>query len=232
MAFPSTYADIKAEVIARLRLDATADASRTGDWINQVYAEVCVETEALQDYCTMALTANSAVYTLDVDILRFKEMYVTPSGQGQSRPLIPVSIEAILQMSASNGATAAQSGSVTHYAVLGLTKIQFYPTPYAADTITAYYVKLPTALSGSTDVPELPEPYASNCLTEGACFQAAMFLKDPDALLYKQNYDQSVRALRGHLRRKVGAMTQAFRLVGSDNYPPHDPSTDIRRRAS
>ena len=229
MAFPSTFADIYNEVIDRVRLDSTADLSRTKDWVNQVYAEVCVETEAVQDYSTMTLTANSAVYTLDTSILRMKQMYVTPSGQGQSRPLVPTSIEQILEWSASSGATASNQGSVTHYALIGTQKIHFYPTPAAADVVTLYYVKLPTALSAAGDVPVLQEPYVSNCLVEGAAYQAAMFLKDPDALLYKQNYDQALRSLRGHLRRKEGSMTRQFRVTSGASYAPNDPSTDIRR---
>lgn len=228
MSYPSTFADIKTEVIDRVRLDSTADASRVSDWVNQIYAEVCVETEAVQTVATMTLTANTAVYTLDTGLLRIKQMYVTPSGQGQSRPLVPTSLEQIFEWSASNGAAATNTGSVTHYAVFGTQNIQVYPTPSRADVITIYYVKLPTALSAAGDVPVLQEPYVSNCLVEGACFQAAMFLKDPDALLYKQNYDQAVRSLRAHLRRKEGSMTRQFRVTRAGSGIPHDPSTDVR----
>jgi len=215
-------------VIARVRLDATADLAATKDWINQVYAEVCVETEALQDTTTISLTGGTAVYTLSTSIMRIKQMYVSASADAPSRPLIPTSIEQLLEWSASNGAQATAQGSVTHYAMLGLQKIQFYPTPAASDTVTAYYVKLPTALSSASDVSVLQEPYSSKLLIEGACYQAAMFLKDPDALLYKQNYDEALRAYRGHLRRKGGAMTQAFRLTGGTAYVPHDRSVDVR----
>lgn len=228
MAFPSTFADIYGEVISRVRLDATADLAKTKDWVNQTYAEVCVETEALQDTTTITLSAGTSTYTPATSILRIKQMYVTPSGQAQSRPLVPTSVEQILEWSASNGAQAANTGSVTHYAQLGVQKLMFYPTPSAADVVTVFYVKLPTALSSDSDVPVLQEPYVSNCLTEGACFQAAMFLKDPDALLYKQNYDESLRAFKAHLRRREGAMTRQFRITRGDAIVPHDPSTDVR----
>lgn len=187
-----------------------------------------METEALQDYATMTMTASTAVYTLDAGVLRIKQMYVTPSGQGQSRPLVPTSIEQILEWSSSNGASSSNTGSVTHYALLGTQNIQFYPTPASADVVTIYYVKLPTALSGAGDVPVLQEPYVSNCLVEGACFQAAMFLKDPDVMLYKRNYDEAMKSLRGHLRRKEGSMTRQFRLTRGDSVVPHDRSTDVR----
>lgn len=176
----------------------------------------------------MSLTANTAVYTMPTAVIRIKQMIVTPSGQGASRPLIPTSIEQILEWSASNGANSTANGYVTHYALLGIQDIQYYPTPTAADVVTMYYVKLPTALSADADVPVLQEPYVSSCLTEGACYQAAMFLKDPDALLYKKNYDDAMRSLRGHLRRREGAMTRQFRITRGDSVIPHDRSTDIR----
>lgn len=230
MAFPSTFSSIYTEVIDRVRLDADADTSRVKDWVNQVYAEVCIETEAIQDYSTMTMTAAQAVYTLDTSISRIKQMYVTPSGQGPSRPLQPTSIEQILEWSASNGATQTSNGSVTYYAVFGITDIQFYPTPAAADVVTVYFVKLPTALSGDSDVPALGEPYASNCLVEGACFEAALFIKDPDAQLYKLRYDDAVKKLRGHLRRREGSMTRQFRDTRGGPGIPHDPSVDLVRR--
>lgn len=227
MAFPSTFLSIYTEVIDRVRLDPD-DTDKVKDWVNQVYAEVCIETEAIQDYSTMNLTASQAVYTLDTSISRIKQMYVTPSGQGPSRPLVPTSIEQILEWSASNGAAQAANGSVTHYAVFGITDIQFYPTPNAADVVTVYFVKLPTALSGDSDVPALGEPYVSNCLVEGACFEAALFLKDPDAQLYKLRYDDAVKKFRGHLRRREGSMTRQFRITRGDAVTPHDRSTDVR----
>lgn len=189
---------------------------------------MCIETEAVQDYADMTLTSGSAVYTLDTSILRIKQMYVTPSGQGQSRPLRPVSLEQILEWSASNGATASNQGSVEYYALLGTQKIHFYPTPSGTDTVTIYYVKLPTALSADADVPVLQEPYVAECLISGACYKAALFLKDPDAILFRQDYDQAIRKLRGHLRRKAGSMTKQFRITRGGTSAPHDPSTDIR----
>jgi hypothetical protein len=211
-----------------VRLDATADVSKAKDWVNQVYADVCVQTEALQDYADMVATANTSVYDLDTDIVRIKQMYVTPTGQGQSRPLIPTSIEQILEWSYSNGATSTNSGAITHYAMFGIQKIQFYPTPTAADTITVYYVKQPTALDLDADIPVLQEPYVSNLLVNGACFEAAVFLKDPDALLFKQLYDEGLKEYRSHLRAREGSMTRQFRFTGGDRVTPHDRSVDIR----
>lgn len=227
MAFPSTFTDLQNEVIAKVRLDSTNDLQKVKDWINRVYADICIDTEAIQGVATMTLTANTSQYTLDSALLRIKQMYVTPSGQQQSRPLVPTTVEQILEWSASNGATTSNQGSVTHYAQYGVDQIYFYPTPYAADTITVYYVKLPTALSSGTDVPSLQEPYVTECLVNGACYQAAVFLKDPDAELFKRDFEQARARFRGHLRRKQGSMTQGFRITQGQPVRPHDPSADV-----
>lgn len=226
MAYPSTFLDIYTEVIDKVRLDATADVSRVKDWVNQVYADVCIKTEAIQDYATVTLTANQAIYTPDTSIIRVKQMYVTPTGQQQSRPLIPTSLEQILEWSA--GGASTNNGYVTHYAMMGLDRIMYWPTPTAADVVTIFYVQQPTALTNNTDVPVLMEPYVSNLLVNGACYEAAVFLKDPDAVLFAQAYEKELREFRAHLRRREGAMTRQFRITRGDYHVPHDPSTDVR----
>ena len=211
-----------------MRLDPIADLQRAKDWVNQTYSEVAVELEVLQDVDTMTLTASQYLYVLDSAISRIKQMYVTPTGQGQSRPLVPTSVEQLLEWSSANGNSTANQGSVTHYAMVGLTDIQFFPTPRAADVVTLTYVKIPDALVATTDVPIFQEPYNSSCLIEGACYKAAMFLQNPDAVLYKQNYDAAVARFRGHLRRREGSMTRQFRMTRGSMVIPSDPSIDIR----
>lgn len=179
----------------------------------------------------MTLTSGTATYTLDPSLSRIKAMYCTPINGTQLAPLQPVSIEQILLWStATGGATGVNTGGATHYALMGLNDIYVYPTPSAADVITVFYVKAPTPLSAPTDVPALPEPYATNALTAGALYQACLFLKDPDALTYKQDFERAKMDLRGHLRRKEGAGTKQFRVLSDRPWVyPHDPSTDIRQ---
>jgi hypothetical protein len=226
VAYPSTFLDIQNQVIAKLRLDSTADLQRVKDYINRAYAETCVETEALQTFATMNTTEDVRSYTLPVAIVRIKQMTLTPSAGSPSRPLIPVSLEQILEWSAN---TSDTSGQTTHYAINGLTELVVWPTPNSSDdVITVWYVKQPTALSANTDVPALPEPYATRCLENGACYEAALFAKDPDAQIYRSEYEVAKGHLRGQLRRLQGAMTQQFRITRGDMLVPHDPSTDVR----
>lgn len=227
MAYPSTFADLQTSVIAKLRLDSTADLQKAKDYLNRAYAETCIETEALQDVTTQALTPGTYSYSLPSAVVRIKQMTITASN-GTSRPLVPVSIEQILEWQSQYATPATAYGDVTHYALIGLSKIILFPTPQAADTLNLWYVKQPTALSGSSDVPAIPEPYATRCLENGAAFELALFAKDPDAPVYKAEFELAKRQLRSHLRRVQGAMTQQFRITRGDRIAPHDPSTDIR----
>lgn len=43
--YASTFATIKDAVIKKLRLDATLDDTRVGEWINQVYATAAIDTD-------------------------------------------------------------------------------------------------------------------------------------------------------------------------------------------
>lgn len=227
MAFPSTYADIKTSVYNNVRLDSTLDATKVADWINQIYAQVCVEAEANITSATMTMTANAASYTLPSGILRIKEMYVTPVGSTQTTPLTQIPLDKILSWrSASAGSTT--SGGATHYALLGLTELEVWPTPASADVITVYYVALPTALSGASDVAILQEPYVSDVLIYGASTRAAEFKKDPDAAYYRQLYTDSLRRFRAHLTRRQGNVTTQFEVRGQRSVVAHDPSTDSR----
>jgi parallel beta-helix repeat protein len=64
LAYPSTFKDLQDNVIAKVRLDATADRPKVKDWINRYYSRICVENEVTQTSATMVVTAGVASYTL------------------------------------------------------------------------------------------------------------------------------------------------------------------------
>ena len=227
MAFPSTFVDLQNDVIQRLRLDATADLAKVKDWINQVYAQVCVETEANVTVATMALTAGTSSYTLSSSIERIKGMFVTPVGGQASQPLLPITLDELIKRRSASNAATATSGSVTHYALLGLSEFEVWPTPASADTITVYYSALPTALSADADVPILHEPWASKLLFNGAAAEAADYKGDPAENDYRAIFEDQLRRYRTHLSLK-GPRPNQFQVVSSSPFPLHDPSTDVR----
>jgi hypothetical protein len=187
-----------------------------------------IETEAYVTAADMAMTANVNSYTLPSAVSRIKGMFVTPVGSVATQPLRQATLDQILAWRQAGGGNAVANGYVTHYAILGGTDIEVYPTPQAADVLTIYYVSLPTALSANADTPTyLPEPYASKVLEYGTLAEAADFKGDPSEQEYRALHADWMHRLRSHLTRKMGGLPGQFSLYPSRQLRPHDPSTDI-----
>ncbi len=228
MAFPSTFANLQASIISRLNLDATADLAATKDCINQAYSEVCIETEAIQTSNTITLTPGTASYTLSSfltnAIVRIKAMSITYGGVTYP-PLTMIDLDPLLRRRVGAGGTAVATGTATHYAVDGMTTLELYPTPLSADTLTVWYVAQPTALSGDSDVPAIPEPYATRCLIAGGAWQMSDTTGDPGGPSYGQDFELWKQKFRAHLNRRRGAQPGQFVWFPGGPNVPHDPAT-------
>jgi hypothetical protein len=230
MAFPSTFADLQAAVIAKTRLDPNnaADVSKVKDWINQTYSRVCLETEAIQASTTQTLTPNVNQYALSATIQRMKYMVAQQAGQTfYGPPLRLTSLDEILWRRKSSGGGVITNGTATHYAFSAPNFIDVWPTPGAADTLLIYYVAAPPVLTNGTDVPQIDEPYASKLLEYGALMEAADYIKDVmSSYIYPQTFTDWLMRFRQHLSRSQGTQSLDFRLPAG-NWLPHDNSTDI-----
>lgn len=226
MAYPSTLADIRNAVVAKVRLDPTNDKTKVNDWINQVYADANLRVEANIGIVTMTLTAQQPSYTLPSQVLRIKEMYVTPIGAIQSAPVRLTSLDDILTKRRASGG-AILGGYLTHYALNGINDFEVYPTPAGADSITMWCLLAPTALANDTDTPIFEEPFASKILEYGALAEAADWRGDPSEMDYRQMYEMWLQKYRSHLTRKMGGQAGQFEVYPGRQFPPHDPSTDV-----
>src|SRR5262245_5356297 len=233
MAYPSTFLDLQWLVVKKLRLDADPTAG-TGpdlqlvkDFINQIYVEVCETTEATQTAGTANLVAGSPSYLLPFQIIRIKQVVVRSiTGQGDSPPLIETSLDDILRRRQSSGAVSSTRSSPTHYALVNLTELEFWPTPSSADGLIFYYVAQPAALSANTDIPLIYEPYATRLLSYGALAEAADYLREPGEANYRQLYQYWETRFRQSLNRRKGGHTKQFLATGA--YYPSEPSVDVR----
>ena len=229
MAFPSTFADIQASVIAKARLDPNnaADVSKVKDWINQAYYRVCLETECVQAQTTLALTANVSQYTLPAAVQRIKWMVAQQQGQTfYGPPLRLTSLDDILFRRKASGGGVVSQGTATFYAFSAPSFVDLWPTPGQADTLLIYYVAFPPVLSAAGDLPQIDEPYASELLELGALIDASDYIKDIMAgYIYPQQFQDAMYRLRQHLSRMQGTQSLVFRIPGGDSFP-HDNSTD------
>jgi hypothetical protein len=215
VAYPSTFKDLQDNVIAKVRLDATADRPKVKDWINRYYSRICVENEVTQTSATMTVTPGVASYTLPAAILRIKDIVGAPPGGGYGPPLEAVSLDQILAWRQTGTVAPISNQTSTRYALAGQNELELFPTPANADTLLIYYVYLPTPLSADADVPVLQEPYATECLEYGACFEAAAFKGDPAAGDWHSLYADAASRLTRHLSRRVTGNTGQLRVVGT-----------------
>lgn len=222
MAYPTTYADLRTRIIAKARLDSTADATKVNDAINIAYAQAVVENELLVSTATTTLTANSGTYDLSSAsaIQRIKAVYLTSGGVAYA-PLKAVGLDDIIRRRQSSTAT----GIVEVYCLSGYKTLDLYPTPGSADTLTWYYVALPTALSSDSDVPIISEPYGARVIEYGALVQMGEFKGDPMLSEWQQQHDVWSARLRAHLNRRKSGQPGTFEFVPDNGDPPHDPAT-------
>ena len=139
--------------------------------------------------------------------------------------MAPVSLQRMLEF---RQGSPGNYETPMYYTMLGLTEIEFFPTPRGTETFTIYYVKAPTVLSGDSNVPEIPEPFASKCLEYGALAEAADFKRDDMLQNYQQRYLEWIGKLRAHITRKHGGVPESMLVYGERPWAPHDPSTDLR----
>jgi hypothetical protein len=209
MAYPSTFLDLQTAVKAELRLDpGTADDNKIKDAINIAYVMAVVELEANVPITPVstALVAGTSVYTLDPLVARIIQMYILPAGSTQTDPpLERVALDEILQMRANGGDILQPLMRPDRYSLTGLSRLDLWPTPPAADSLKTIYVAQPTALSANGDIPILVEPYASQLLFYAACAERlASFKDDPRIDYYRERQQEWTERYRDHLDQKGG----------------------------
>ena len=227
MPYPQTFVGIQDSVIAKLRLDDT-DTNRdlVKDWINQSYAQVAEETQALQQAGVATLTSGSATYALPDKLIELKQVVARSESETLvGPPLERVSLDTILRWRSGNGGTSPVTGGVCAYALLGLDQLELWPTPTDAGVIEFYYSYLPDALVNDGDIAEFQEPWGSKCLEYGALVQAAEMQADPLLDRWQQDFQDMKTRFRVHMTRRGGSVDQ-FPVYRSRLYPRNN-SADV-----
>lgn len=225
--YASTATTIVNSVVAKLRLDAVADAAKTLEWVNQVYTNVATTTRYYSGSSAgAALTAAATSQALPTTIVELE--YATATYGGQSLVMMLVDFDRLLQMR--QGQSGA-SGPPLFYSLRKGT-VEFFPAAAGGEIITYYGATIPNAMVLG-DIPDLPEPFASKLLEYGACVEAADFKNDARLYFwYQQAYGTWMGQFIAFLNQRKTQAGRAFPIQGPDGRPftspfvPHDPSSD------
>lgn len=137
-------------------------------------------------------------------MLEIEELYFTSSAYLLERLSVPALLQKRL--------TGSPSSPVLYYALAGANMLQFYPTPTTTDTLTAYYIPTPNALSGPTDDPSsatlggIPVQL-HEAIEFYACFKGGSYDDDQSSSQgqrYHDLYDKEIARYHKVLRRKGG----------------------------
>lgn len=139
-------------------------------WTNDAQREIALHNDLLQATGTTALLANQDQYTLPADVLNLQALKIG------TRRLTFMTKEDAFQRDDN------APGDPQYYSVFG-TKLDLYPTPIKAETMTIYYTRRPVEITLITAEPELPVQY-HNRIVEYCLAQAYELDADWDS--YKQ----------------------------------------------
>lgn len=225
MAFPSTRLELRTMVENAIRLLDSDDASKVNDWLNLAYAEAAEAVKWFEGSSTgAALAAGATSQAIPATILELED--VTCSYGGVAPPLRQVSWEELLQ----RRKYGSQGGPPLWYCVRKA-NVEFHPAAQGGEILTYYGSQLPTSyLANDTDVPDFPEPFATNLLYYGACIKACEFKNDLLQLGgFQQQYAAWMGRFQAFLNQREGSGSLAFPVYPGppgSSVPPHDRSSD------
>lgn len=226
-AYSSTFQDAQGEVMDKLRLDTTADLTKTKAWLNQILLDIAVTSRYFSGSAAgAALAAAAASQALPATLVELE--YVTVTYGGQTAYMTPIGFDKLLMLQ-----VTASSGPPTFYTLRKGT-VNFWPAAAGGEVLTYYGATLPDAMSANSDVSGLPEPYATKLLVYGACIEAADFKNDMRLYFYYQNaYAAWKASFQAYLNTRMTQAARAFPVYGPDGRPfsspylPHDVSSDF-----
>lgn len=227
----STFVELKTEVASEIgSINVTDDATALGRELNRGVRRILRQPPYVYMTSQTVTPGANADYTLATSILVMNEAYFT---QGTTNyDLERVSLQDILRL---RKAATTAAGPARYYALVGANKLAFYPTPAAADTLTMYYVPVPTAMSADANDPStatyglIPVDY-HDLIARYAMARMASFADDASAAQgsrYWQEFNEGLKDMKRELHRLGGRRLPRARLKGRRSVLS-DPSIVVR----
>ncbi|GIV03982.1 MAG: hypothetical protein KatS3mg015_2812 [Fimbriimonadales bacterium] len=221
--------------VVGMSTSTSADLALIDSWVNEAVIQFLKDTKLNVLKASLSVTAGSADYVLDTDILALKDIWYEPANGNGSPVLEPVDSLEIIRMRQYEGAAAA---SVMYYAIEGAHLLMLHPAPQSSsDKIHLLYVPRPTAsLAATSDSPadatrgNIPPEYHP-ILEEYVLWKAARAEEhkpSENGQVFLAGYERGVAKTRADLNRKAGVFLPRKVLTRGRGRVAVTPGTDLR----
>lgn len=207
---------------------ATANSATSNEytlflsWLNESVVQFLRKTKVFKRTASLSVTATSADYTLDTDILAFEDVTYTPA-DGSQRSLQQIDSAEIREMRLQ---TTTTSMPPEFFAYEGQV-IMLYPSPQSSsDALHVVYVPRPSsALAATADAPSatayggIPAEYHP-VLESYVKWKAAEHANDKSSqngAMFREQWEQGLTETRVSEQRKAGMRIGAVN-VGKRNW--------------
>ena len=221
--------------VARVSGLSTSDATELAlidGWVNEAVEQFNRETKLNVRKAAMTVTAESADYQLDTDILAMQALWYAPA-DAQSALLTQLSPETLIQRRL---VETGESTAPRYYALAGGNTIMLWPTPQSSDeTLHILYVPRHTALAATADspaatangnVPEeyhpILEAYAKWKACESEDHRTSQF-----GNVFKEEWNLGVARVRAEVKKKAGVNVPSV-SIGRPRHVPVGNGVDVR----
>lgn len=143
--------DFRRRVSKTLGIENTTSGDQTeiDEAVNEGVLDILRISNVTVEKGTTTLTADVEDYTLDTDILRIIDLYVTGS-DSRTYSWEQLAVPELLRLRRTN---SDLTDTVRYYALAGSSTLLVYPTPSTADEVTIYYVPRPTEMTDAAHDP-------------------------------------------------------------------------------
>jgi len=210
----------------------TGDLQLIDGWVNDAVEQFLRETKLNVATASLAVTAGTADYTLDTDILAMQALWYAPT-DGQSALMIPLSPEALTQRRLFD---TGESTPPRYYALAGANTLMLWPNPTTStETLHILYVPRPVALAATADNPatsangNVPAEYHTilEAYAKWKACEAEEHKPSENGAVFQREWQAGVAQVRGDIKKKAGMNVPTVRL-GWPRYVPASPGVDIR----
>jgi len=127
-------------------------------WVNEAQRDIARRAEYLQDNQDIAVSDGDGEYTLPSNLLRLTRVEFVPTGQTQVYTLEFVDFSSVDEYYGLNKTSEGYPDIFTVWGFPPSAKIQLYPVPSVAGTLTVYYYRTPTDIADNdTATLEIPD---------------------------------------------------------------------------